>query len=228
MPTIERNSRSARTHLPRMRWPSPGMSQPATRTTAGRLDFSSGIRWAICCVSAAIGVDCISASSADSIAGSDAQELGLARARDNSFAGPRDHIHLAADTELAGKVDAGLDGEAGVGQQDALIVCLEIVQMRAVAVQFTGDVMTGAVREKIAEPSVADDVAGGVVGLPAGDGGVGGVGLFDGGDGGVAGLAHDGEDVALVVGGLAADDAGPGDVVPDGIGAAAAGVVGLG
>ncbi len=70
-----------------------------------------------------------------------------------------------------------------------------------------------------AEAGGADDVAGGVVGLPAGDGLVGGEGGLDGVDGGVAGVADGGEDELLAVGGLAVDDAGPGDVVLDGVGA---------
>ena len=67
-------------------------------------------------------------------------------------------------------------------------------------------------------PACADDVAGGVVGLPAGDGRACGEGVPDGCDGGVAGVADGFEDELLAVGGFAIDDAGPGDVVEDGVG----------
>src|SRR6185437_11657925 len=199
------------------------MIQPATRTIAGRLELSPGIRWATCCASAAIGLDCISAWSATvprrgpSVGVSDAQQLSLTRACDHGLAGARDHVHFTADAELAGEVDTGLDGEARVGQQQALVMRLEVIEVGSVAVNLGRDVVAGAMREKFLEPGAAGDVAGGVVGLPAGDRPVGGVGLLDGGDGGVAGGADGGEDVALAFGGLAADDAGPGDVVPDGI-----------
>ncbi len=67
------------------------------------------------------------------------------------------------------------------------------------------------------KPACADDGAGGVVGLPAGDGGWSAAkACFDDGDGGIAGVADGVEDALLAVGGFAADDAGPGDVVMDG------------
>ena len=145
-----------------------------------------------------------------------ADEFGLDAAGDLGFAFAGDHVDFAADAEFAGEVEAGFDGEAGVGQDEALVVGFEVVEMRAVAVDFGADVVAGAVGEPVAEAGVADDVAGGVVGLPAGDGLVGGEGVLDGFDGGVAGVADGGEDELFALGGLAVDDAGPGDVVPDG------------
>ena len=100
----------------------------------------------------------------------------------------------------------------------AVVVGFEVVEVGAAAVELGADVVAGAVGEVVAEAGVADDVAGGVVGLPAGDGLVGGEGVLDGCDGGVAGVADGVEDELLAVGGLAADDAGPGDVVVDGVG----------
>src|ERR1700748_2453903 len=113
------------------------MSQPAMKTIAGRLDFSPGIRWATCWASVAIRVDCISACVV-AVAVSDAQQLGLTRACNHSLARPRDHVHLAADAELSGEVDAGLDREAGVGQQQAFVVRLEVLEVLSVAVQLCG------------------------------------------------------------------------------------------
>ena len=105
---------------------------------------------------------------------------------------------------------------------------LEIVEVRAVAVERDFDVVAGAVGEEVAEAGVADDGAGGVVGLPAGDGAALGVGALDGCDGGVAGVADGVEDELLAGGGFAADDGGPGDVVPDGGGVGLGGIDGVG
>jgi len=101
-------------------------------------------------------------------------------------------------------------------------VCLEIVEVGAVAVKGDFDVVAGAVGEEVCEAGVADDGAGGVIGLPAGDGASLSVGALDGCDGGVAGVADGVEDELLAEGGVATDDGGPGDVVPNG------GWVGLG
>ena len=84
---------------------------------------------------------------------SDAQQLRLTRACDHSLARSREHVHLAAHAELAGEVDTGLDGEAGVGQQQAFVVSLEVVEVRSVAVYLSRDVVAGAVREELLEPS---------------------------------------------------------------------------
>ena len=92
----------------------------------------------------------------------------------------------------------------------------EVVEVRAVAVELGRDVVAGAMGERVAEAGCADEAAGGFVGLPAGDGLVGGEGLLRRRDGGVAGVADGGEDELFALGGLAVDDAGPGDVVPDG------------
>ena len=144
-------------------------------------------------------------------------------AGDDSAAGVGDHVDFVADAELAGEVKAGFNRETGVREDEAFVVGFEVVEMRAVAVEFGGDVVPGAVGELRAEAGGADHVAGGLVGLPAGDGlgrlaGDGGVSLLDNGDGRVAGIADSGEDVLFAVGGLAIHDAGPGDVVPDGFG----------
>ncbi len=141
-----------------------------------------------------------------------ARHLGLALAGD--------HVDLVADTELAGEVEAGFDGEAGVGQDEALVVRLEVVEVGSVAVELGGDVVAGAVREVVGETRIADDGARGVVGLPACDESVGGEGLLDDGNGRVAGVADGREDELLAVGGLAVDDTSPGDVVPDRLGVA--------
>ena len=90
-------------------------------------------------------------------------------AGDDGLAGVGDHVDFVADAELAGEVDAGFDGEAGVGQDEAFVVGFEVVELGAVAVEFGGDVVAGAVGEPVAEACGADNVAGGFVGLPSGD-----------------------------------------------------------
>jgi len=44
--------------------------------------------------------------------------------------GAGDHVDLVAHAELAREINAGLDGEAGVGQQQALVVGLKVVEVR--------------------------------------------------------------------------------------------------
>ena len=146
---------------------------------------------------------------------SDAQEFVLARAGDDCSIWIGNHVDLVADTELAGEVEAGLDGEAGVGQDEALVVSFEVVEVGSAAVEFGADVVAGAMGEEVGETGGTDDVAGGVVCLPAYDGRVGGERLLDGRDGGVASVADDVEDGVFAFGGSAIEDGGPSDVVPD-------------
>ena len=110
-----------------------------------------------------------------------------------------------------------------LGRMLALVVGFEIVEVRAGAVDFVGDVVAGAVREILGEAGGANHGAGGVVGFEAADRAALGEGVFDGADGGIARVADGFEDVLLVLGGLAADDAGPGDVVEDAVGLVDAG-----
>jgi hypothetical protein len=94
-------------------------------------------------------------------------------------------------------------------------VGFEIVEVSAGAVEVLGYVVAGAVGELVGESGGADYGAGCVVGLESADGAAQGECLLDGGDGGVAGGADYLEDLLLAGGGLAAYDAGPGDVVED-------------
>ena len=59
-------------------------------------------------------------------------------AGDLGFAFAGDHVDLAADAELAWEVEAGFDGEAGVGEDEALVVGFEVVEVGAVAVDVRG------------------------------------------------------------------------------------------
>ena len=100
-------------------------------------------------------------------------------------------------------------------QDAAHVVGFEVVEMRAGAVNLVRDVVAGAMGEEISEAGGANDGAGGIVGLEAADGPVRGEGLLDSGDRGVARAADGVKDELLFLRGLAADDAGPGDVVED-------------
>ena len=120
--------------------------------------------------------------------GSNAHKFLLDAAGDPGFAGSGEHVHFAAHAELR-EVDSGLDGEAGVGQDAALVVGFKVVEMRAGAVNLVGDVVAGAVDEEFAEAGVADNGAGGIVGLESVNGAVLCEGVLDRCDGGVAGAA---------------------------------------
>ena len=102
-----------------------------------------------------------------------------------------------------------------MGEDEAVVVGFEVVKVGASAVYVLGDVVAGSMGELVSESGGADYGAGCVVGLKAANGAVGREGLLDGGDGGVAGGADYFKDVLLAGGGLAAYDAGPGDVIKD-------------
>ena len=86
----------------------------------------------------------------------DSQELGLDAAGDVGLAGVGDHVDFAADTELAGEVEAGFDGEAGVGEDEADVMGLEVVEVGAVAVEFGCDVVPGTVGKVVGHACGAD------------------------------------------------------------------------
>src|SRR5450755_3660762 len=95
---------------------------------------------------------------------------------------------------------------------------LQIVKVGAVAVYLRADVMACAVREIFTESRVANYLPCRIVGLPASERGSMGESILHQADGGIASLAHGVKDVMLALAGLAAHDAGPGDVVVAGAG----------
>ena len=94
-------------------------------------------------------------------------QIRLQPAGDPGFVVAGHHVHFAADAEVF-QVDSGLDREAGVRKDEALVVGLEIVEVRAVAVQLGANVVAGAVGEVLRIAGIADHGAGGIVRLPAG------------------------------------------------------------
>ena len=100
-----------------------------------------------------------------------------------------------------------------LGRDLAVVVRLEIVEMRARAVDFMGDVVAGAMGKVVCKAGSADDGASRIVSFESADRAVFGEGLLDGIDGCVAGVAHGLKDELLALGGLAANDSSPGDVV---------------
>ena len=97
----------------------------------------------------------------------DRDDLGLEAAGDVDLAvGVDEDVDLAPDAEL-GEVDARLDREAGPGQDEPLLVGLEVVHVGAVAVGLLADAVAGAVDERRAVAGLVDHPARGVVDLPA-------------------------------------------------------------
>src|SRR5947209_17916923 len=53
------------------------------------------------------------------------------------------HVHLAAYTEFAGQINPRLDGKTGVGNDLAIILGLQVINVGAVAVDVHADGMSG-------------------------------------------------------------------------------------
>src|SRR5437667_10416592 len=81
-----------------------------------------------------------------------------------------EHVDLAAHAEPARQVDPGLDREPDPGHERALVGGLEVVDVRAGAVQVTVDRVARAVHEVLGVAGGPDDGARGIVHLaPGGD-----------------------------------------------------------
>jgi hypothetical protein len=59
-------------------------------------------------------------------------------------------VDFCSETEVL-EIHAGLDGHAGAREQPALVVRLEIVEMRAVAMDFLSQTMSCSVDEMVPE-----------------------------------------------------------------------------
>src|ERR1039458_2144721 len=149
--------------------------------------------------------------SANSRLCSDGHDLFLNFTSDLGSCGAHEHIDFQAHAEF-GQVDAGFDGETGVGQDAAFVVDFEVVHVGAVGMHFGSDGVAGAVDEIVSELGLLDVVADGLIHLPSGDGLVRGDGVLRGLYADVAGLGDNFENFAMAVRGLA-HDADPGDVV---------------
>lgn len=114
----------------------------------------------------------------------------MCAAGDDRAAGIGDHVHLGADAEGAREVESGFDREAGVRQDEAFVMGLEVIQMSACAVEFGGDVVPRAMGEGLGEVCCTNDFACGFVGLPALKRLVVCEGLLNSVDRGVAGIAN--------------------------------------
>src|SRR6266545_2617603 len=76
-------------------------------------------------------------TTADLLHRQDRDDCGLdGEAGDDGFAFGKIDVHLTSDTKLAGQIDAGFDGEAGMRQQSSRVVGFEVVDVRAVAMHF--------------------------------------------------------------------------------------------
>src|SRR5882724_4276960 len=82
---------------------------------------------------------------------------------------PPEHIHLAADAELPGQIDARLHRKADPRPQPPVVVGLVIVQIRTGTVQVAVDRVPGTVHEPLPEARSLDHPPRGTIGLEAGD-----------------------------------------------------------
>src|SRR5581483_7734850 len=147
---------------------------------------------------------------------SDRDYLALDPAGHSAAALAHHHVHFAAHAEL-GQIDAGLDGEAGVGQDLAIVLGLQIIKVRAVAVNVAGDGVPGAM-DKVLPPAFRlNEVAHRLVHFPAVNLALGLECLLHGANAGVACAAYNLEDLSLLVAGYA-DRPRPGNVVVDRVG----------
>src|SRR5271154_5992229 len=92
---------------------------------------------------------------------------------------------------------------------------LQIVKMRAVAVDFSRDIVAGAMGKRLSKTGLANDGAGGVVRLPTGNRSARRESRLDKRDGRIAGIADGLKDQLLASSRFAPYDASPGYVVKD-------------
>src|SRR5262249_53296410 len=98
----------------------------------------------------------------------DRQDFRLESAGHVDRAGPvHEDVHLAPDAEIF-EIEARLDREARPGEDQTLLVGLEIIHVGAVAVDFLADVVAGPMDEMIAVTGLVDDPSAGGVDLPSG------------------------------------------------------------
>src|SRR5664279_2387032 len=76
---------------------------------------------------------------------SDEHQFSLDPAGDFGFAVADHHVDFAAHAEVW-QIDAGLDREAGVGQDQAVVLGLEIVEVGAVTVNLRRNGVPGAMK----------------------------------------------------------------------------------
>src|SRR5882672_7991435 len=125
-----------------MRCPAPGISQPTIGATIAI--FVSGYSGVLAV--AAFSVDVLAIQM---ICHSDRHDLALDFTSDFRAAGADQHVDFAAYSELR-QINPGLDREAGIGQDAALVVDLEVVHIGAVSVNFGADRMARAMNKVVA------------------------------------------------------------------------------
>src|SRR5271165_2912666 len=156
-------------------WPAPGISQPsAGASTDIMLIDSAGAVFVFSVVEFAI---------------SDVHNLALDFPGDFSGFGTHQHVDLAAHAKLR-QVDAGLDGEAGVGKNLPLVMNFEIVHVGAVGMDVGADGMSRSMNKIIAVAGFLNVAAGGAIDFPSGDAAAAVNGVEHRLYAGVAGVAH--------------------------------------
>jgi hypothetical protein len=99
-------------------------------------------------------------------AGLDPDQLGLLWPGDHRPARLGQHIYFAAHAEFR-EIDSRFYREAGVRQNQALVVGFEIVQIGSIAVGLHGYAVPRPVGEVLCEAGVANHTAGRIIGLPS-------------------------------------------------------------
>ena len=97
---------------------------------------------------------------------SDEHKLGLYFTSYFGMAAADKHIHFAAHAEIL-QIDPGLDGEAAVGQNAALIVDFEVIHICAIGMDLGPDGVASAMDKIFSVPGLGDAFADGIVDLPS-------------------------------------------------------------
>src|ERR1039458_4625529 len=108
-------------------------------------------------------------------------------------------------TTLFRSVDARLHGEAGIRQDQAHVMRLQVVEIGSASMDLAADVVAGAMCEPVAITGGANRAARGIVRLPTGNLSSRRECFLHRYDGGVASGAHGGEDGLLALRRIAVD-----------------------
>src|SRR5579864_411855 len=126
-------------------------------------------------------------------------QFALNFASDISGATSRQDIDFTAYSELARQVNAGFNGEAGIGNDLAFILGFQIVHIGPVSMHVLTDGVPGAVGEVFAKAGRGNVSASRFVHFPAGNFAPGGESFLDLFDSCIAGVADNIEDFYLLV-----------------------------
>ena len=142
----------------------------------------------------------------------DPHQFRLYRPGDDGPAWLGQHIHFAAHSELR-EIDSRFNGEASVRQNQTIVVSFQIVQIRPITMSFSRNAMPSPVSEVFSQPGTTNNAAGRIIGLPTCNRPAGSESLLNNLDRRIPRLRDQGEYLPFAVARLAANYAGPGDVI---------------